>query len=122
MCEENWLFEHYTQLIKFKISYKYYLSNSLPYFLSLGLSSEQARRLESKRVVVACNNAKDSVTISGGKSAVEEIVKDYNEKGFFAKLVNTNGIAFHSDDLKVVEEPYGLSLKPVCIVQNICRI
>ena len=47
-------------------------------------------------VVPACHNNKNTVTISGDAQAVHEFVKQLKEEEKFAKLVDTDSVAFHS--------------------------
>ncbi|XP_053380142.1 fatty acid synthase-like [Mercenaria mercenaria] len=81
--------------------------------MNTGLSWEETKVLAPNGVVLACHNAKDSVTVSGRKDVVETFVNTVLDKGIFAKLLNTNGIAFHSKDLKAVEKPFSKSLKQI---------
>lgn len=47
-------------------------------------------------VVPACHNAPETVTISGPTEAVHQFVKQLQSQGYFAKEVDSNGVAFHS--------------------------
>lgn len=47
-------------------------------------------------VVPACHNASDTVTISGPAVEVKNFVKQLKDEGYFAKEVNSNGVAYHS--------------------------
>lgn len=63
---------------------------------AVGLTWEECIKILPDTVIPACHNDVDSVTISGKADAIEEIVKDLNDKGVFAKMVKSSGIAFHS--------------------------
>jgi len=63
---------------------------------AVGLSREEAVKRAPKGVGFACNNAPDSVTVSGEQNAVLQFVEDLKKEGIFAKHVNSAGIAFHS--------------------------
>ena len=47
-------------------------------------------------VVPACHNAEGSVTVSGPAESIKRFVEELQEKGVFAKEVDSAGIAFHS--------------------------
>lgn len=63
---------------------------------AVGLTWEECMKILPDSIIPACHNDVDSVTISGKADAVEEVVKNLNEKGVFAKMVKSSGIAFHS--------------------------
>ena len=47
-------------------------------------------------MVPACQNAADSVTVSGPSDAVAAFVAQLQAEDVFAKMVNSSGVAFHS--------------------------
>jgi fatty acid synthase, animal type len=46
--------------------------------------------------VIACHNSSDGVTLSGPEHEINEIISTLHKKGIFAKIVPTDGIAYHS--------------------------
>nr|XP_042904937.1 fatty acid synthase [Parasteatoda tepidariorum] len=63
---------------------------------ALGVSWSEAEKLCPEGVFPSCNNAQDSVTVSGTKIAVQQFVKNLQAKNIFAKDVDSSGCAFHS--------------------------
>lgn len=51
-------------------------------------------------IEVACHNGPDSSTISGPTEDMEKFVKELQDQGIFAKLVNVANIAYHSRYIK----------------------
>ena len=47
-------------------------------------------------MIAACNNAEESVTVSGDKDAVDKFVALLQSEGIFAKGVSSSGYASHS--------------------------
>ncbi|XP_030745584.1 fatty acid synthase-like [Sitophilus oryzae] len=64
---------------------------------AVGLSLEQIEKILPKDIYVACHNSSNNVTISGPKESVENFVNSLTKEGYFAKIVNTLGVAFHSN-------------------------
>ena len=62
----------------------------------LGLTWAEAKKRCPEKVVPACHNSIDTVTISGPKEAVDAFVEELKAEGVFAKVVNSAGVAFHS--------------------------
>lgn len=48
------------------------------------------------RVVVACHNSPNSVTLSGDADAIDELKACFDESKIFARVVRTGGKAYHS--------------------------
>ncbi|XP_043200491.1 fatty acid synthase-like [Amphibalanus amphitrite] len=63
---------------------------------AVGLSWSEARRRCPPGVVPACQNAADSVTVSGPSDAVAAFVAQLQSEEVFARMVNSSGVAFHS--------------------------
>ncbi|XP_037093774.1 LOW QUALITY PROTEIN: fatty acid synthase-like [Pollicipes pollicipes] len=63
---------------------------------AVGLSWEEARRRCPPGIVPACQNAADSVTVSGPSDAVASFVAQLQAEEVFARTVNSSGVAFHS--------------------------
>ena len=57
--------------------------------------------------------SQESVTISGDKEAVEDIVTKLKERSVFAKMVNSCGVAFHSPSLADIGPQLSNCLKPI---------
>lgn len=51
-------------------------------------------------IEVACHNGPDSCTISGPTEDMEIFVKELQDRGMFARLVNVSNIAYHSQYIK----------------------
>lgn len=51
-------------------------------------------------IEVACHNGPDSCTISGPTEDMEVFVKQLQDEGIFARLVNVSNIAYHSRYIK----------------------
>ena len=66
-------------------------------------------------MVPACHNAEDSITISGPADDVRKFVTELQAKDVFAKMINSNGIAFHSYFMKDVAEDLKKVLEKVHI-------
>ena len=63
---------------------------------AVGMRWEEARSCCPEGVFAACHNALDSVTISGPRTAVSDLVERLKSSGTFAKMVDSMGYAFHS--------------------------
>lgn len=63
---------------------------------AVGLTRDEAMKRAPKGVWFACNNATDSVTVSGDEDAVFGFIDELKKEDIFAKHVNSAGIAFHS--------------------------
>ncbi|KAG8183231.1 hypothetical protein JTE90_014406, partial [Oedothorax gibbosus] len=64
---------------------------------AVGLSWKEAQKLCPKGIFPACDNADDSVTISGLKEPLEKFVAQLTEEKIFARVVNAYGYAFHCE-------------------------
>jgi len=66
--------------------------------LAAGLSYEQAKEVitQFKDTVIACNNSPDGVTLSGDAEEIKTVITALESQGVFAKVVPTDGIAYHS--------------------------
>lgn len=73
-------------------------------------------------VMPACHNAEDTVTISGPAEAVGVFVKQLQEKGIFAREVNTGGYAFHSYFMKAVAPQLKKKLETVSLIYSMYRV
>ncbi|PYH28434.1 type I polyketide synthase [Aspergillus neoniger CBS 115656] len=78
---------------------------------AVGLSSDIALELITKldltdSVKVACINSSSNVTISGDRGGVETLVTSVQAKGAFARILKTDGKAYHSHHMVSVGELY----------------
>jgi len=62
----------------------------------VGLSWKDAQEMCPPDVSPACNNAADSVTISGPTESLLKFAEELKSKGIFTKMVSSSGFAFHS--------------------------
>lgn len=60
----------------------------------------------SDSIRVACINSPESVTISGDADGIERIVAHLQEKGVFARKLNTNDRAYHSHHMVLLGQEY----------------
>ncbi|XP_012150604.1 fatty acid synthase 1 [Megachile rotundata] len=63
---------------------------------AVGLTWEEAKARVPPNIVAACNNSKDSVTISGPVDAIHKFAEELKRENIFAKVVDSSGVAFHS--------------------------
>ncbi|KAK4240609.1 reducing polyketide synthase DEP5 [Achaetomium macrosporum] len=77
--------------------------------LAVGLGAEAVAPyldgLEGK-AVVACHNSPSGVTVSGDADAIEQVKAKLDADGVFARLVKTNGKAYHSHHMAPVSAVY----------------
>ncbi|KAK9878926.1 hypothetical protein WA026_003749 [Henosepilachna vigintioctopunctata] len=67
---------------------------------AIGLGYQQIKDKCPPTIEVACHNGPDSCTISGPTKDMEKFVKELQDEGIFAKLVNVSNIAYHSRYIK----------------------
>ncbi|XP_018570431.1 fatty acid synthase-like [Anoplophora glabripennis] len=67
---------------------------------AIGLGYHQIKDRLPPTVEVACRNGPDSCTISGPTEDMEKFVKQLQDEGVFARLVNVANIAYHSRYIK----------------------
>lgn len=63
---------------------------------AIGLSKEEIVSLLPEGIYIACQNSSTRITISGPEVITKEFVKKLNEKGIFARIINSVGIALHT--------------------------
>lgn len=63
---------------------------------AVGLSWKEAGERCPAGVFPACQNAADSVTVSGPPEAVQRMVEELQQQNVFARKVNSSGVAFHT--------------------------
>ncbi|GFS62657.1 fatty acid synthase [Trichonephila inaurata madagascariensis] len=62
---------------------------------AVGLSWSQAQKICPEGIYPVCDNAIDSVTISGEKEPLEKFVEKLKQDNVFVRLVNSHGYGFH---------------------------
>ncbi|CAH0563662.1 unnamed protein product [Brassicogethes aeneus] len=67
---------------------------------AIGMGYQQIKDKVPPTVEVACHNGPDSSTISGPTEDMEKFVKELQDQGVFARLVNVANIAYHSRYIK----------------------
>ncbi|KAJ8024884.1 Fatty acid synthase [Holothuria leucospilota] len=80
---------------------------------SVGLHWNEVKARIPEGVVVACQNAEDNTTISGNVKAIKAFVSEMESQGIFARIVNTDGIAYHSPDMFPVAQALQAALEKV---------
>lgn len=82
--------------------------------LAVGLGAEEAgpylRSCEGK-VVIACHNSPNSTTLSGDAKAILEIKETLDAENVFARVLKTNGKAYHSHHMESVSQIYETHMK-----------
>ncbi|KAJ4293186.1 hypothetical protein N0V90_008468 [Kalmusia sp. IMI 367209] len=77
--------------------------------LAVGLGAEDVQpyieQLQN-RVSIACHNSPASVTLSGDAEALQEVKSSLDSRSIFARLVKTNGKAYHSNHMAPVAAIY----------------
>ncbi|KAL4782889.1 hypothetical protein BJX76DRAFT_358522 [Aspergillus varians] len=66
---------------------------------------------ECGRMRVACFNSPSSVTVSGDASAIHRLKEVLDEEGVFNRKLMTHGAAYHSHQMKMIEDKYTATLK-----------
>lgn len=70
-------------------------------------ASEQIKSLQLEdKIQVACMNALQSTTISGDSHAIHEMVRILRSRGIFAKRLETDGKAYHSNHMRQLGQSY----------------
>ncbi|GFQ95937.1 fatty acid synthase [Trichonephila clavata] len=62
---------------------------------AVGLSWSQVQKICPEGIYPACDNATDSITISGEKEPLEKFVEKLKQDNIFVRLVNSHGYGFH---------------------------
>jgi fatty acid synthase len=66
---------------------------------AIGISSQRFCESEHPNVFLACDNSKDSITVSGSAASVSEYVALKKKEGVLATVIDSAGVAFHSPTL-----------------------
>ncbi|KAF7287912.1 hypothetical protein GWI33_000259 [Rhynchophorus ferrugineus] len=80
---------------------------------SVGITLEECEQLMPKDLHVACHNSTKNLTISGPQKSVRKFIKYLNGKGVFGKVVNTLGVAFHSEYIQSAGDIFLGKLKDI---------
>ena len=86
-------------------------SRSAGAMMAASLSKEQANTEIDQlgltgSILVACVNSHESVTISGDESGIDALWHSLTNRGDFARKLNTNGRAYHSQHMKPLGQDY----------------
>ncbi|KAI0172251.1 putative polyketide synthase [Hypoxylon sp. FL1284] len=84
--------------------------------LAVGLGAESASKYikqagVQERVVVACHNSPNSATLSGDHDAIAKLKDVFDAEMVFARVLRTNGRAYHSHHMQEAAAPYLAYLK-----------
>ncbi|CAG2105122.1 unnamed protein product, partial [Medioppia subpectinata] len=71
----------------------------------VGLPKSEAQKLCPNGVYIACNNAKDSVVISGLEKEMKETIKALADKNIFVRQLESSNIAYHSKYIQTAAQP-----------------
>ncbi|KAL3482091.1 hypothetical protein BJX99DRAFT_252807 [Aspergillus californicus] len=63
------------------------------------------------RMRVACFNSPSSVTVSGDVTAIDRLKEALDAEGLFNRKLMTHGAAYHSHQMKLIEDKYTAALK-----------
>ncbi|KAF8774577.1 Fatty acid synthase like protein [Argiope bruennichi] len=63
---------------------------------AVGMSFSEAEKMSPKDIFASCDNAEDSVTISGLKEPLAKFVEKLQQENYFVRMVNSHGYGFHS--------------------------
>lgn len=82
--------------------------------LAVGLGAEEVEPYltgTQSRVVIACHNSPGGVTLSGDKNAIDSVRQHLEDDKVFARIVKTNGKAYHSFHMQSVAAEYEQSVR-----------
>ncbi|EAA36364.1 ketoacyl-synt-domain-containing protein [Neurospora crassa] len=79
--------------------------------MAAGLGAEDANKKISEldlvgKIRVACVNSPESVTISGDTEGIETLRAQFDQAGTFARVLKTDGKAYHSHHMAVIGQEY----------------
>lgn len=64
---------------------------------AIDLPQNELLKILPKGVYIGCRSSPSTVTLSGPEKITKDFVEDLQSKGIFARIVETNGVAFHSE-------------------------
>lgn len=80
-------------------------SNIIPgQMAAVGLPKDELIKYLPEGVYIACQNSKDSITISGSVKETQSLVEKLSARGVFTRIVKSAGIPFHTRYLKEAGE------------------
>lgn len=68
---------------------------------------------EHGQMGIACHNSPSSVTVSGDEPAIDQLKAILDTEGTFNRKLMTNGAAYHSHQMRLIEDEYAGILKPL---------
>ncbi|CAG2104159.1 unnamed protein product, partial [Medioppia subpectinata] len=71
----------------------------------VGLPKAEMQKLCPNGVYIACNNAKESVVISGPEKEMRETIKSLSAKSIFVRQLESSNIAYHSKYIQTSAQP-----------------
>nr|QNL15121.1 fatty acid synthase 1 [Meteorus pulchricornis] len=80
---------------------------------AIGLSWQETSKRCPPDISPACHNSADSVTVSGPTESIEKFVEQLKKDEIFAKVVNSSGVAFHSNYIASVGPKLRASLEKI---------
>ncbi len=80
---------------------------------AVGMSWDETQQRCPENVFAACNNAEDSVTISGEENSIQSFVNKLIEDNIFARKVDSSGVAFHCPLINSIAEPLLIKLQNI---------
>ncbi|CAD5118531.1 DgyrCDS7222 [Dimorphilus gyrociliatus] len=80
---------------------------------AVGLTWEDAMNKCPPNVVPACNNSEETQTVSGPFECVKEFADQLKNEGYFVRIVDSSGVAFHSPELMVCSPQFTEKLQRV---------
>ena len=83
--------------------------------MSLSLSWQEAKKINTDCVTLAFNNSKFNTIVSGSEEAVQNVIHDLNAQGIVSQKVDTCGAAFHSLCIKGIYNLLLQKLKTIII-------
>ncbi|GFY70479.1 fatty acid synthase, partial [Trichonephila inaurata madagascariensis] len=78
--------------------------------IAVGVSWSEAQRICPEGCYPACDNADDSVTISGLKEPLEKFTEKLKQDNVFFRWVNSHGYTFHCEHVRPSAGPLKSSL------------
>lgn len=81
--------------------------------LAVGLAPAEAERYVKPfagRIVQACHNSPQSVTLSGDSDSITDVKAKLDADGVFARTLSTGGNAYHSHHMRVLGQDYEESM------------
>jgi acyl transferase domain-containing protein len=80
--------------------------------LAVGLGNDEVSSYLRPGVTVGCVNSHRSITLTGDKSAVEQVHAQLQEGKIFSRRLRTGGKAYHSEHMKKVGGEYQRLIEP----------